>query len=187
MVDKIIIHPKFIDAALVNDIAIIKLKDEIRLDDFASILPIIDRDPVGLNCTAIGWGTIISQGPVPDEAVSANVIINSDAYCSNHEMNLGIKYGKGMICVSDPNNSEVGICHGDSGGPLICDDKVAGIASAIVPPICGAPNTKSMYTDVYYYRDWISRNAACCFKLQFPCCCKLPLIMTTILTFILKG
>ncbi|KAL7739148.1 hypothetical protein ACLKA6_010372 [Drosophila palustris] len=122
-VDKLIPHPKYV--SLMNDIGIIKLKDEIRLDDqFASIIPLNDRDPTGLNCTVIGWGVIIEGGPLPDEAVSGDLIINSRDYCAQHG-----KLKNGVICASNPNNYEIDGCQGDSGGPLICDGKLAGIVS----------------------------------------------------------
>ncbi|KAM8715017.1 hypothetical protein ACLKA7_002120 [Drosophila subpalustris] len=151
-VDKLIPHPKYVSLNLMNDIGIIKLKDEIRLNDqFASIIPLNDRDPTGLNCTVIGWGVIIEDGPTPDEAVSGDLIINSRDYCAQHG-----KLKNGVICASNPNNYEVDGCQGDSGGPLICDGKLAGIVS--YGEGCGNPKSMGFYTDVYYFRDWISRN-----------------------------
>jgi len=185
LVDKIIEHPRYYKFSG-NDIAIIKLKDEISLnDEFASIIPLNDRDPVGMKCTGIGWGAITTQGNMPDELVSGDLIVNSHEYCRsmttvNTFMGSTSSYILGMICASNPNNYEVDICHGDSGGPLICDGKVVGIAS-FGNGQCGNPKSYAGYTDVYYFRDWISRNAACCITLQLSCFCNLALIMSAIL------
>lgn len=191
LVDKIIPHPKYITGLNhIYDVAIIKLKDEIRLnDEFASIIPLNDQDPIGMKCTIIGWGTILSNaGGSPDELVTGDVIINSHAYCRTMmTATLGTTssaYKKGMLCGSNPNNYEVGSCFGDSGGPIICDGKVVGINSFVFPSECGTPNSLTAYTDVNYYRDWISRNSACCLKLQFPC--KLILMFFVTLTFTKK-
>lgn len=45
-------------------------------------------------------------------------------------------------------------CAGDSGGPFICHGKLAGIVSAGIK--CGEMNKPGIYTDVYYYKPWIS-------------------------------
>lgn len=53
-------------------------------------------------------------------------------------------------------------CQGDSGGPLICNGYQYGVSSGtfnLAPPsgpVCGDPNTKSSFTFVYRFRDWIS-------------------------------
>ncbi|XP_034472055.1 chymotrypsin-1-like [Drosophila innubila] len=177
MVDKIIPHPKYNGITFLNDIGIIKLKDEIRLsEDFANIIPINDRDPTGLKCTLVGWGRVVSNGPLSDEVVSGDVVVDSHADCSKSAYFI-----KGTLCAPNPNNYEVASCSGDSGGPLICDNKLVGIVSFRIHA-CGSPKSLSFLTDVYYHRDWISRNAACYRIIQFPCC----LIMTAILIGIVK-
>ncbi|XP_034473058.1 trypsin-1-like [Drosophila innubila] len=171
LVDKIVPHPKYDINTAAHDIGIIKLKDEISLnEDFASIIPLIDRDPTGLQCITVGWGTIIVDGPFPDEAVCGDLIVNTEAYCSKEQAK------NGMICATDPDDYEVDSCQGDSGGPLICDDKLVGVVSH--GEGCGGPYSKGYYTNVYKYRDWIARNAASN--------CMLPIITPVILAFIFK-
>ncbi|XP_062140509.1 serine protease 1 [Drosophila sulfurigaster albostrigata] len=154
-VDKVRPHPKYSPSTLANDIGILRLKESIRLDDtFATIIPIVDRDPTaGLLCTVVGWGTVIQYGPTPDEAVNGDVTINTNAWCSKI---AGFK--KGMVCASNANDFEVDSCQGDSGGPLMCDGKVVGIVSFGTG--CGEPDSAGVYTDVYRYREWIARNTA---------------------------
>jgi len=165
MVDKIIPHPKYNDANVHSDIGIIKLKDEIRLnEDFAKIIPLNDQDPSGLKCTLTGWGKILNKGPIPDEVVSGDLVVDSHANCSKSEYFI-----KGTLCASNPDNYEVGSCSGDSGGPLICDGKLVALVSVRIHP-CGHPKSQRFLTDVYYHRDWIIKNAACYTIIQFPCC-----------------
>lgn len=61
---QIICHPEyaaFLSSIMVNDIAIILLKREILLNDFAQVLPIADSKPLpGLPCTILGWGRILT-------------------------------------------------------------------------------------------------------------------------------
>ncbi|KAM8719514.1 hypothetical protein ACLKA7_005708 [Drosophila subpalustris] len=171
-VEKIRPHPKYSHTLLTNDIGIIKLKEPIKLNqDFATIIPINDRDPkAGLLCTVVGWGTVIQYGPTPDEAVNGDVTINTNSYCANIP---GFK--KGMLCASNANDYEVDSCQGDSGGPLICDNKVVGVVSFGTG--CGEPDSAGVYTDVYYFRDWIGRNAECRLATRLPRWYKILLIL----------
>ncbi|XP_034485031.1 putative trypsin-6 [Drosophila innubila] len=164
LVESIKPHPKYSQTHLTNDIGIIKLKEPIRINaDFATIVPINDRDPkAGQLCTVVGWGTVIQYGPTPDEVVNGDVTINTNTYCSNIN---GFK--KGMLCASNANDYEVDSCQGDSGGPLICDNKVVGIVS--FGNGCGEPDSAGVYTDVYYFRDWIGRNSVCRLTINYPC------------------
>lgn len=60
-VKQIICHPDYGISLLMvtNDIAIILLKTEILLNDFAQVLPIADSNPLpGMACTTLGWGAI---------------------------------------------------------------------------------------------------------------------------------
>ncbi|XP_034105882.1 putative trypsin-6 [Drosophila albomicans] len=154
-VNKVRAHPKYSYPKYPNDIGILRLKESIRLDDtFATIIPIVDRDPkAGLLCTVVGWGTVIQYGPTPDEAVNGDVTINTNARCSKIA-----GFRKGMVCASNANDYEVDSCQGDSGGPLMCEGKVVGIVSFGTG--CGEPDSAGVYTDVYHYREWIARNTA---------------------------
>ncbi|XP_030378272.1 trypsin epsilon [Scaptodrosophila lebanonensis] len=155
VVDKVRPHPKYSARRLTNDIGIIKLKDELKIEKkFTEIISLADSPPeAGLQCTVCGWGTVIQFGPTPDEAVNGDMAINPTSYCKRLE-----GFTKGMICASDSNDHEVDSCQGDSGGPLICNDKVVGIVSYGFG--CGEPDSAGVYTDVYHFREWIAENAA---------------------------
>ncbi|KAH8309994.1 hypothetical protein KR044_011634, partial [Drosophila immigrans] len=154
IVDKVRPHPKYSPSLLLNDLGVLRLRDPIREDDFAAIIPLADRDATaGLLCTVVGWGTVIQYGPTPDEAVNGDVSINSRAWCSRIQ-----GFRKGMLCANNANDYEVDSCQGDSGGPLMCGGKVVGIVSFGMG--CGEPDSAGVYTDVYHYRDWIGRNDA---------------------------
>lgn len=55
-------------------------------------------------------------------------------------------------------------CPGDSGGPLICNGYLYGIANFIYNAHdpedinCGAPHLQSGYLFLHFYRDWISNT-----------------------------
>ncbi|XP_051862475.1 duodenase-1-like isoform X3 [Drosophila albomicans] len=154
------VHPKY-NAFNVHtyDIALIKLKDELDLsEEFVSIIPIASEKPLaGQLCTVIGWGIILEDGPLPDDIGNGDVTIHSDAYCASRS--FGFKKDL-FVCVSNPKNYEVSSSSGDSGGPLICDNKVVGICSHGMRT--GHATIPDVYTNVYYFREWILRNGVCC-------------------------
>ncbi|XP_034114258.2 mast cell protease 8-like isoform X6 [Drosophila albomicans] len=153
------LHPKYYNYNHIYDIALIKLKDELDLnEEFVSIIPIANEKPLaGQLCTSIGWGDMLETGPTPDDIGTGDVTTKSDAYCASR---IRVFSKDLCVCVSNPKNYEVSVANGDSGGPLICDNKVVGIAAygirmghATLPPV---------YTNVYYFREWILRNGVCC-------------------------
>ncbi|XP_064546262.1 trypsin eta-like [Drosophila montana] len=150
-------HENYIDDAVHDDVGLLILQDKVQTDgSTVDIIPLADEDPpAGLECTIIGWGVIFEGGPLPDEAVRADLTILSNDYCYTIS-----EFGTGMICASNPENFEVDSCQGDSGGPLFCEGKVFGVVS--FGEGCGRPDTAGVYADVYYYREWIELNAATC-------------------------
>ncbi|XP_064540248.1 trypsin-3 [Drosophila montana] len=156
-VEKVKPHPQYSSTRLTNDVGVLRLKSEVRQDgSFVAIIPLADQVPLaGLECTVVGWGTVIQYGPIPDEAVNGDLTIKSKDYCSKLQ-----HFGKGMICASNPKDFEVDACQGDSGGPLICAGKVVGIVSFGYG--CAMPNSAGVYTDVHHFRSWIELNVATC-------------------------
>ncbi|XP_068154727.1 trypsin-3 [Drosophila tropicalis] len=155
-VEKVIPHSKYNSAKISNDIGILKLKDEIKLNNgFVAIIPIADTAPKpGTKCTIVGWGSIIESGPAPDAALNADVIIRDESDCTAVVPPLP----KGTICANNQNDHEIDSCQGDSGGPMFCNNQLAGIVS--YGSGCGRPGQRGVYSDVYYHRKWIAENAA---------------------------
>lgn len=54
---------------------------------------------------------------------------------------------------------------GDSGGPAICDNLLTGIVSFGFQ--CARPNRPGIYTNVEYYKDWITINSCCRLVISF--------------------
>ncbi|KAH8335116.1 hypothetical protein KR074_009695, partial [Drosophila pseudoananassae] len=146
------VHPKY--SPLVNDLTLLILEKELSMGDFTDTIPITNHTPeAGLNCTIVGWGSILVRGPLPDEVVNGDVQIQPKSFCKK----LEDFRSDVMICACSPINYEVDSCQGDSGGPMICNEKVYGIVS--FGRGCGEPNNAGIYTNVYHFRKWIERNS----------------------------
>ncbi|XP_044252034.1 anionic trypsin-2 [Drosophila takahashii] len=159
---KLVPHPKYKKGKSQKyDIGIVLTKEDITLGGSADSIALYHKAPVaGVQCTIVGWGTVIQYGPLPDEVINGDVRILPDTFCRK----LMGWSSEGMLCANDATNTEVDSCQGDSGGPLICDNKVTGIVSFGTG--CGEPDTAGIYTDVYHFREWINENS--CPRAIYP-------------------
>ncbi|KAH8366613.1 hypothetical protein KR084_006916 [Drosophila pseudotakahashii] len=182
---KLVPHPKYKKGKSQKyDIGIVLIKEDITLGSSADSIALYHKAPVaGVQCTIVGWGTVIQVGtyssiylkrfsiltsyihiqqfgPLPDEVINGDVKILPDTFCKK----LTGWTSEGMLCANDASNTEVDSCQGDSGGPLICDNKVTGIVSFGTG--CGEPDSAGIYTDVYHFREWINENS--CPRVIYP-------------------
>ncbi|XP_016938887.1 anionic trypsin-2 isoform X2 [Drosophila suzukii] len=177
---KLIPHPKYKKGKSQKyDIGIVLMKDDLDLGGSAASIPLYNKAPVaGVECSIVGWGTVIQFGPLPDEVINGDVKILPDSFCRKQ---LGWS-NSGMLCANDQTNTEVDSCQGDSGGPLICDNKVTGIVSFGTG--CGEPDSAGIYTDVYHFREWINENS--CPRTIYPIRTLLILMLQLQLAFLAR-
>ncbi|XP_014092324.3 duodenase-1 [Bactrocera oleae] len=138
------------------DIAVIILQRNIRIDNVTTgVLPLADH-PLrpGEKCTVLGWGRIFDHGPMPATALYVDLEIWSRWKCQSYRS----FYMPSLLCAGVPEDPERDSCAGDSGGPLICDEKAVGIVSFGIG--CGTPGYPGFYTNVYRYLDWVRANLA---------------------------
>lgn len=129
------------------------------MSDNVNIIPIID-EPVEpyANCQISGWGATSWLGSMPSELQKANVSIIPRSICGSDDV-YGRTIVDGMVCANGVNeNGIIDVCQGDSGGPLTCNNRLVGLASFGVR--CGlAIEFPGVFTDVFYYCDWIKENS----------------------------
>ncbi|XP_075231708.1 chymotrypsin-1-like [Lycorma delicatula] len=162
--ENIIINPNFKERKLGRyDVALVKLMMPLLFDLYTSPIPMDNRPfPVGkeIPCTAIGWGDI-------EKNVEATnlVKLNVNAEHSKEACHgLTKQQYSSLICVTEPSSGR-GLCDGDSGGPLICDNHLVGIAHQVYKELedndseldleCGMKGLVHTFMFICKHLNWI--------------------------------
>ncbi|XP_075151120.1 trypsin-3-like [Haematobia irritans] len=138
-----------------NDIAIIRLKGEIpeNSEHIKAIKLPNGPPPYGEYCIILGWGRLCRDGPLSGMPTHLRVKLYTPEEC---KQKLPDHYREGMLCAGEDRPFKQDPCRGDSGGPLICNHTLTGIISWTIG--CGSIYTASLYTDVWYNRQWIDEH-----------------------------
>ena len=151
---QIIIHSKYDDVTMENDLAIIKVKPLLFTSKIQPIAIFGRELPEGTRLTVKGWG-LQRNGQLAIEMRDVNVEIKSSQSCIK-------KYGNDFknnlqICAGDDVSD---FCIGDSGGPLVYNinskDYLVGIVS-YTGQTC-ADGRPSVYSRINFYLSWIEQH-----------------------------
>uniref|UniRef100_A0AAR5PUT3 Peptidase S1 domain-containing protein n=1 Tax=Dendroctonus ponderosae TaxID=77166 RepID=A0AAR5PUT3_DENPD len=154
--DEVVVYPLWNRSIILNDIALIHLKEPVELT--ANIQPIEipeddSQDYAGETSLVTGWGrpseTVAGISPVLNELTSHVM--------SNYPCRLAyLGYVEDSnICMSSYLGNAT--CSGDSGGPLTVDGVQVGVVSFGSGWGC-AQGFPSVFARVTYYLDWIREN-----------------------------
>ncbi|MEV0641890.1 trypsin-like serine protease [Streptomyces sp. NPDC050619] len=147
-------HPSYSSAALDNDLAVLTLPNPVKATpirmttsgDTASYA-------AGTSAKVYGWGrTSSTSQDISETLKTATLPVQSDATCARY---YGADFVKGhMVCAGKPaTGSDTGTtsaCNGDSGGPLIVNNRIVGVVSWGVAN-CVASGAYSVFTKVSTY------------------------------------
>lgn len=144
------VHEKWSREKENNDIALLKLENNIRLNKNISLIELASEEtPPFAEVTAAGWGDSVKENtPTNDlQFVTMNTISIQD--CSD-AFPTHLIYDT-QICTQTSDGS--GTCVGDSGAPLVFENKVVGVLSW--GTVCGGGQPE-VYTKVQSYVNWIN-------------------------------
>ena len=158
-VEEIFVYPDYSTNDYENDIALIRLNNEIDLSDSnkakVGIVTQEDADngltDVGVMTKVSGWGALSFGGPAPDilQAIDVPIVhVSNTSYPPSW-------ITPDMILAGAPGQDA---CQGDSGGPMVVSDgegwyKVGGVVSW--GNGCGLPNYPGVYARVSFFENWI--------------------------------
>ncbi|XP_055561240.1 chymotrypsin-C isoform X2 [Falco cherrug] len=161
-VEKMIVHEKWNSFLIINDIALIKLAQEV--EESETIRPAC-LPPAGLvlennyPCYVTGWGRLRTNGPLADVLQQALLPVVDHATCSKRDW-WGSTVRTTMVCAGG--DGVVSGCNGDSGGPLNCQRNglwdVDGIVSFGSGLSCNMIKKPTVFTRVSAYIDWINEK-----------------------------
>lgn len=162
-VARIRIHPRYDRDARLNDIAVLRLAEDIvalaiSLPDAGEPSLVAGGRPV----TAYGWGTEKQRGKASRFLKAGAMSVFSASRCEKAWKKLTAINPQFKLCATGADDYEPDTCSGDSGGPLVAENAagqpvVVGI-TAFGGPVCGEP-PPSIYTRVAPFAPWVSRQA----------------------------
>jgi len=163
-IKRFIVHPRWNQDTVDNDIGLIELASPI---DFSTspVRPIclpptnVSHDQFdGRNATVAGWGYTTPSGPNSKVLNKISVPIYSEKQCQNETIYRD-KILPSMICAGYQEGGR-DACTNDSGGPLVVEEDGRHILVGIVSwgHGCARPNAPGVYTRVTRYVDWINKQ-----------------------------
>ncbi|TRY92851.1 hypothetical protein DNTS_015605 [Danionella cerebrum] len=182
-VEKVILHPQFDPQNYNNDIALVKLSQEVVLSPLVRpvCLPNLEGEGQGLlpNTLGIvaGWGintpnaSASSNGLSSDSAalsellqyVKLPVVPQDECEASYASRSVNYNITGNMFCAGFYEGGQ-DTCLGDSGGAFVTQDGSTGrwVAHGLVswggPEECGSQRVYGVYTRVANYLQWVSAN-----------------------------
>ncbi|KAL2746313.1 trypsin-2-like [Vespula maculifrons] len=153
-VQEILLHQKFDHKTYENDIALLQLKIPFEFTPQLKPIPLpTDQVPPGTICQVSGWGYPEENIPsVSNDLMYVDLPILSMEDCRNLLVEV-TNLPPGMYCAGYIEGLR-DACQGDSGGGMVCNGVIMGIVSA--GEGCARPKLPGIYTDVLYYKHWIT-------------------------------
>ncbi|KAL3674683.1 hypothetical protein V7S43_000623 [Phytophthora oleae] len=139
-------HPMYNKSKHLYDVGVLKLEKEVTTNTADLCAADGSDNEVGTVATVRGWG-LTENGSQSFLLEEVNVKIVSSAECNKEYSD---RITEGMLCAGEGDGKDT--CNGDSGGPLIENDKLIGIVGW--GGKCGA--NAGVYTRVSFVLDYIN-------------------------------
>ncbi|RWS01250.1 plasminogen activator sPA-like protein [Dinothrombium tinctorium] len=161
-ISKLVIHDKYNERTMANDIGLIILEREVDLSH-ASGRPINSvcipnkQETFKGELIVSGWGRTAENGGLPDKLRAVEVPVISNDECGRY---YRFRIHPCMVCAGHKEGGKDS-CQGDSGGPIVQRvdgrSKLVGVVSWGIG--CARPRSPGVYTEVSCYNDWIEQNS----------------------------
>lgn len=151
MVKAIYMHEKYDIWTVDNDVALLHLAQDLPITYKSTPIELADDLPnTGELATITGWGETVLNGDYSDQLRSVRVPILDREDCQNSYKYENITTN--MVCAGFKEGGR-DMCRGDSGGPLIYNNKQVGIVSWGYE--CALASYPGVYSSVAALKPWI--------------------------------
>jgi len=160
-VSRVFQHPRYnYPTRINNDIAVFELERPIVFNKYVQPACLPKKDvPVGTECYITGWGKIRHPGYMTHTLQQARLSVPSNDVCQKKNFPyIGIKVTQTMICGGDGGRSHKSGCHGDSGGPFVCEVNGQWELHGAVShgsPRCSSYEAYTVFARVRFFKTWI--------------------------------
>ncbi|NP_001166071.1 serine protease 133 precursor [Nasonia vitripennis] len=157
-VKSVLVHPGYTGASTtyLNDIAIVTLREPIDFNQYQKAINLPTQDVhyrQASSAVVTGWGSTRSGSQdTPINLQKAPMRLMTSTQCQRQ---LPFNLRNSQVCAIQRHG--VGVCTGDSGGPLAVNGELVGVASYVVECGKGHPD---VYTNVYSYVNFIKKAIA---------------------------
>lgn len=155
------LHKEFDQDTFNNDIALLRMNKPVVFSDHIRpvCLPTTVRAYDGENATIVGWGKLALNGNTADVLQSALVPLIPRTICKENRSYQSSEITENMMC-AEVDESHVDACQGDSGAPMVWQNKKMFTQIGIVSwgQGCATEGYPGVYTDVGKYLEWILKN-----------------------------
>ncbi|XP_078372692.1 elastase-1-like [Oculina patagonica] len=166
------IHEKYWTRGYGFDIALLKLARPAIYEPgkvWPACLPSQgQRVAIGTECFFTGWGKTSSNSTFSDVLREAKMPVVDNETCAAGNVDLFAAVDdETMVCAGYGGNSVISGCHGDSGGPFVCNESGHWVLRGAISwgdHRCRAGSTFSVFTRISRFVDWIHTT-----KMISPC------------------
>eukprot|EP00112_Aurelia_sp_Birch-Aquarium-sp1_P004750 Seg154.8 transcript_id=Seg154.8/GoldUCD/mRNA.D3Y31 product="Chymotrypsinogen 2" protein_id=Seg154.8/GoldUCD/D3Y31 len=165
VVERIFKHPSYDRRVINNDIALLKLSRSARYSKYVSPACLPQQGasvPVGSNCYITGWGKIKHPGNMHYILQQGRLPVVSKQTCAALNTRISrIPITDKMVCAGSGGSSRTGGCHGDSGGPFVCQSGGKWFLQGAVSwgsGTCQSSKSYTVFARVAQFRSWIDQT-----------------------------
>jgi len=162
-VEKVIMHESYDRNRIRNDIALFKLSKPIMFNKYVKpvCLPDADVKP-GHQCYITGWGKIQHPGNMHTMLQQAVMpAVSNDVCDKKNYRGIGLHVTADMICGGSGGTSRRSGCHGDSGGPYVCQVNGRWELHGDVSHgsgRCKSTDSYTVFARTTYFKSWIEEQ-----------------------------
>jgi len=154
-VSRIFKHEEYNTVTQTNDIAILRLSQPVKLNNYVDLICLPGPDPQESTAvTVAGWGTIYKNSPLATSLRQVTIqVANTQASAAYPAyFNVQQQIGAGIPYVGGKDS-----CQGDSGGPLMYNNNGQWYLSGVVSfgTECALSHYPGVYTRTSAYLNWI--------------------------------